>query len=202
MFDPYNHGDVTELKFVSTIGESHSKIEGYGYEAFIRYIRSLSPSNVIISYVSAEDAKKGNFGKEVKSILEDKELCDRLVFAGVDDTPYESFKEQYFKDRISSAEVLVKKNVLEIIDSTIYSYLESYWKNADTVNSEMTDSLFRAKHKLIASMFWDMEKYTWEEKHKEIFRNILSYSSVNGSIIVTDAESRYWYLDSIENKEP
>lgn len=190
-------GDVGKVKFVSTIGESHTKIEGYSYEAFVNHVRSFSPSNVIVSYISAEEHKQGKYGKEIEVLLEDQELSDRVVFAGVDNNPYESFREQYFKDRSSSAEVLVKRNVLELIDSTVYSYLENYWKNADTVNSEITDSLFRAKHKIIASMFWDMEKYTWEERHKEILGNIRNCSTQNGSVIVTDVESRYWFLDHV-----
>jgi hypothetical protein len=187
------------LHFVSTIGESHPRIKGYDYAIFVDYVKSFSPDNIIVSYLPSRESLKEN--GEIRALLDDRSICDKVVFAGVDRKPYDSFKEQYFKDRSASAEVLVKRNVLDIIDTTVFSYLENYWKNPETVNSDITDSLFRAKHKLIASMFWEMEKYTWEQRHQEILKNILTHSTHDESVVISDVESRYWYLDQLQKMQ-
>lgn len=185
------------MEIVSTIGQSHNSISGYNYEKFLSYVKSLNPTKLIITCVSNDDAESTAQNGEIKTIMDDPSLSDKVILAGVDDKPYESYRRKYFEERADSAEVSVKKNVLDLINSTVYSYLEGYWKDAETVNSDVTDSLFRAKHRLISAMFWDLEKYVWEDMNAKILENVERYAYDDGAVILSPVEKRYWFLDHL-----
>ncbi|WP_237265202.1 hypothetical protein [Thermoplasma sp. Kam2015] len=181
--------------FVATIGKAHEKIEGYSYNAMLRYILSMNPSRIYVTYLTHYDYDHGLYGEEIKKLMSEDLLADKVSFRGVDEKKYRDLYQKYVEENRSSPEFVIKFNVLDIMNTTLNSYLEGYWKDPGTVNSEVTDSLFRAKHKLTYAMFPDLEVLTWENKHREIMENIEMTGVTPNTMILCPAESRYWFID-------
>ena len=82
-----------------------------------------------------------------------------------------------------------------MLDSITKSYLESFWKDESAINSELTDNVFRAKHKFILSLNPEYEEKYWIPLHEEIYNNMKKYNKK--FIIVSDVESSFFYREKI-----
>lgn len=186
------------MKLFSFIGESHMRVEGYSTENLTALLSSDTPSRIIVAVDPQYRMASEGYASALQSILEAPGISEVVCFAHADESRYGELRDSYLKQYSESAESIVKKNILEMIDATVRSYLEGYWKGNDTVNSEVTDSLFRAKHKLVSTMFWDMERDTWNSMMEEMTEKILRKSPGSDDVILVDVEKRYWLMDRLD----
>ncbi|MGC8608367.1 MAG: hypothetical protein ACP5UV_00675 [Thermoplasmata archaeon] len=185
--------------FIASIGKEHEKVKGYDCKGLVKYVSSFNPSKIYVTYVTHKDVETGNFGEEIRLMLNDTMIGEKLSFRGVDRGKYDKIYNDYINENSKSPEFVIKRNVIDLINTTVNSYLQSYWKSPETVNSEVTDSLFRAKHKLLISLIPEIEFNTWEKMHREILDNIEMSELTPNSVILSDVESRYWFIDHIED---
>ena len=108
-------------------------------------ITGLKPTDIVFTYLSREDFEDGRYGPEVSILLARPEFREKIRFAGARNEGGITASEVK-----TNAEAVVRKNIVDMIYSTIYAYLEGYWKDQETVNSEVTDALFRARRLLVS----------------------------------------------------
>ncbi len=179
------------MKVISSIGNMHGEISGYNYEKFRGIVDGYGNKNIFITYLSEEKYKNNkNSYKEIHS-LEGKY---NLFFNGIDFNYYSSLREKYSIKAID-AETITKKNLLDMLDSITKSYLEGFWKDENAINSELTDNVFRAKHKFILSLNPEYEEKYWIPLHEEIYDNLKKYNK--NFIILSDVESSFFFREKI-----
>lgn len=184
------------MEVISSVSSLGVPIRGYDEAVLRELLREQHPDRIFITEVAPDD-----FGRETTENPLYENIKDNLELAlqpvGVDMSVYSEFKEKYVQEKMNSPELAIKKNMLDLIDNTIINYLAQYWKGPETVNSEVTDSLFRAKHKLFSSVFYDLEEEFWENRNRKILENIKSRGPTRDSVIISSVESRYWFKDHI-----
>ncbi|WP_075057421.1 hypothetical protein [Thermogymnomonas acidicola] len=89
----------------------------------------------------------------------------------------------------------VKRNMLLMVSDTVESYLRSYWKDLRSLNSEVTDSMYRAKHRLFSSVVWDLERSCWEHVNEVALDRVRSFGYTERTLMVVDPELSYWFQD-------
>lgn len=183
---------------ISFIGESHTKAAGYSTKEVIDRIVSMKPSRVIVAIDINSTGHSGAYLDELKEITGNPEIEGSIVFANVDESSYLEQRKILLEEFSKSAENVVKKNIFEMIYTTVRSYLEGYWKDYDTVNSEVTDSLFRATHKLMSTMFWEVERDTWNRMMEETVEKIRDVKPGPSDVILVDVEKKYWLADNLD----
>ena len=180
------------MNIISTIGKMHGDIIGYNYKVFSEYVKSFGINNVFITYTSENEYRKNTDNYKEIMLLEEN---FNLYFNGIDCNYYNEIKNKY-EIKPLNAENVTKRNILDIMNTVIDSYLKGYWKDPETVNSDVTDSVFRAKHKFLLSLNPDYEEKYWLPSHNKAYENILGIK--NNMIIISDIESSFFYRDKIK----
>ena len=177
---------------ISTIGKLHEKTVGYSYREFIRYVKENNSNSLIITYTSEK-----NYHENIEKYREIELLEENfnVNFPDIDYQKYTVLCERYtFK--ADNAEDITKKNITDIIETVIDSYLTGYWKNPETVNSEITDSIFKVKNKFLESINHDyIEKY-WIPLHTEVY-NYIEERNNSFDTVITDIQSAFFYREKI-----
>ena len=169
-------------------------IPGYESRSLSLRILESQPDAVIFT-------DRSEFNDELAVKLQ-KGKFSKILDCSIDLVPFQKLRENFFKEKITTPELSVKKNMLDLIDDTIYNYLASYWRNYETVNSEVTDSLFRAKHRLASTVFYEIERDYWDAQNRKILENLSGYMPKGNSIIITPVERRYWFQDYFSKNMP
>jgi hypothetical protein len=182
------------MQVLASSSSLRTDVKGYNVPAIVSRLSLMSPD---IIFLTEKDDMAGELGTAMRNHLNSK-----IIDCSQDPAQFVKFREEFFKKSINTPEAAVKKNMIDLIDDTIYSYLSNYWRDWDTVNSEVTDSLFRAKHKLVESVFYELEHGFWHAQNKLIIDRILSGQPTGKSIIVSSVERRYWLVDRIKNQIP
>ena len=185
------------MEVLSSVFSLGVSIRGYNEDVLKELLREQHPEAVYITELTKEEFESSNELSKSYEVLTDG-LGTELVPVGVDTSELEKYREKYIKENLSTPELSIKRNMLELIDDTIYNYLAQYWKGPETVNSEVTDSLFRAKHKLFSSVFYELENETWEKQNSTILNAIKNTSPTEKSVILSPVESRYWFKDHLD----
>lgn len=188
------------MEIISFIGENHNRVENYSPSSLISYLESRGSGKVIVAVDQSSPFLRNGAAESLRKITGAGSLSGRIVMAGIDESPYIEKRDGFMQSYSNSAEAVVKKNILDMMDTTVRSYLEGYWRDFETVNSEVTDSLFRAKHKLIATMFWEMERDTWNSMLDAMYTKIMSHSPSSADAVIVDVEKRYWLVDRINGE--
>ena len=175
---------------VSTLRKMHENTIGYQYEDFIRYVHKLNVDNLMVTYTSREDFEKDkNQHKEIAMLQE----SFNVYFPEIDYEKYMKLSRGKLFE-IHNAEEITKKNIMDIIETVVNSYLKGYWKDPETVNSEVTDSIFRVNNKFIQAVNPDyIEKY-WLPLHTDIYNYIEEHKNMYDAVI-SDVESTFFYKD-------
>jgi len=182
------------MEIISFIGKSHDNVIGYSRQDLARFIIGMKPTDVVFTYVSREDFENSRYGQEVSTLLADHALKGRIRFAGV-----VSDSEKAAGLENQTAEAVVRKNIVDMIYSTIYAYLEGYWKDYQTVNSEVTDALFRARRLLVSQIAGAGGDEKWEKDHESILQNVKRMQLGQNPVIVVPVESAFWFKDNLIN---
>ncbi|MHB1709317.1 MAG: hypothetical protein ACYCT2_07580 [Thermoplasmataceae archaeon] len=185
---------VEEMEIVAYIGKSHEKVIGYSHQDLANAITGLKPTEIIFTYLSREDFEDGRYGPEVSILLARPEFHEKIRFAGAgngDGITASGERE--------NAEAVVRRNIVDMIYSTIYAYLEGYWKDRETVNSEVTDALFRARRLLVSQIEGVEGDKKWEYTHEKILGNIKRMKLGLNPVLVVPVESAFWFKDNLQN---
>ena len=173
--------------------DGFSQIKGYTEKEVVGYISSYKPSRILCTLGTAN----GEMKPAVQGILNDPEIKPRLTFVGVDNSKYSGIEADYMKKNNDKIDFQVKRNVLEMIDTSIRSFLDGYWNSPETVNSELTDTMYKAKHRLRATIFYDLEEAVWEKRNESILNNIRSTSPGRNDVLLCTLEERYWFNEKL-----
>jgi hypothetical protein len=182
------------MQVLASSSSLRTDVNGYNIPAIVKRLSLMDPD---IIFLTEKDDVAGELGTMIRNSLN-----SRIIDCSQDPAQFLKFREEFFKKSINTPEAAVKKNMIDLIDDTIYSYLSNYWRDWDTVNSEVTDSLFRAKHKLVESVFYELEQGFWHAQNKLIFDGIISGQPTGNSIIISSVERRYWLVDRIKKQMP
>lgn len=175
---------------ISTLGKMHENTIGYGYEDFVRYLKELKVEKIIITYTTQQNYKiKKDEYKEI-GFLEDS---FEVFFPKIDYAKYNNLLTKYSLE-IDNAEEVTKKNIVDIIETVITSYLKGFWKSPETVNSEVTDSIFRIENKFIQSVNPQFIENYWLPLHLDVY-NYIKNSKNNYNAIISDVESTFFYKE-------
>lgn len=185
------------MNIVSFIGGSHNRVPKYSTEDLINSVQGMNPDRVIATMDRKSEIHPEEYRVRLTEILDNPSISGLIVDASTDEAKYYGFREKFFAEHSSSVETVVKKNILEMIETTINSYLEGYWKDFETVNSEVTDSLYRSKHKIISTMFWEMELATWNSMMEDLISRVEKLAPGPRDVILVDVEKRYWFVDKL-----
>ncbi len=184
------------MEVISSVFSLGVTIRGYNEDVLKELLREQHPEAVYITELSVDEFSGSNeLYQSYQTFI--GELGFKMIPVGVNSAEFEEFRKRYIEENLSTPELSIKRNMLELIDDTIYNYLAQYWKGPETVNSEVTDSLFRAKHKLFSSVFYDLEAETWEKRNGQILQAIKETSPTDNSVILSPVESRYWFKDHL-----
>lgn len=186
------------MEVISSVFSLGVSVRGYNEDVLKELLREQHPEVIFLTEITGD------------STVDDRELFSvyrklneivgaKLVPVGVDYRQFEQYRSKYVEEHLSTPELSIKRNMLELIDDTINNYLSQYWKGPETVNSEVTDSLFRAKHKLFSSVFYELESETWDRHNQDILDRIEESSPPENSVILSTVESRYWFNDRISD---
>ncbi len=183
------------MEVLSSVASLGIPVRGYDEEVLAGLIGQLKPDKIFITEISETEYRKLPDSAFYHSI--GKRSGAVVIPAGADNERFEKFKKEYTAENLSSPELTIKKNMLDLIDDTIFNYLAQYWKGPDTINSEVTDSLFRAKHKLFSSVFFELENGSWDERYRSVLDEIKKGNPTDRSVILSAVESRYWFKDHL-----
>ena len=182
------------MQVLASASSLRTDVNGYNVPSIVEKLNQIAPD---IIFLTEKEDVAGELGTVIR-----KHLNSRIIDCSQDPAQFLKFREEFYRKSISTPEAAVKKNMIELIDDTIYSYLSNYWRDWDTVNSEVTDSLFRAKHKLVESVFYELEQGFWHAQNKLIMDRIMGGQPTGNSIIISSVERRYWLVDRIKNLMP
>jgi len=175
---------------ISTLGKMHENTIGYNYEDFVRYLKELKVEKTIITYTNKQNYKiKHNEYKEIE-FLEDS---FEVFFPEIDYEKYNNLLTKYSLET-HNAEEVTKKNIVDIIETVITSYLKGFWKSPETVNSEVTDNIFRIENKFIQSVNPQFIENYWLPLHRDVY-NYIENSKNNYDAIISDVESTFFYKE-------
>lgn len=184
------------MEVISSVFSLGVSIQGYNEGVLAELLREHHPDTVYLTEITPDDFKPKNEQYQMYDSI-NKIVATKFQPVGIDTSPYDKFKQDYIKEHLSTPELSIKRNMLDLIEDTISNYLSQYWKGPETVNSEVTDSLFRAKHKLFASVFFELEAEYWDKRNEDILKRIKEENPADDSVIITSVEGRYWFKDHL-----
>ena len=185
------------MEIIATVTSLRTEVKGYGLQEVLAKVHEIMPDRIFVT----EEMKRSPVEVELYNNLA-KNFHHTLSDCSIDSAKYEEFRSEFLRINTGTPENSVKKNMLELVDETIFNYLANYWKNFESVNSEVTDSLFRAKHQLISGVFYDLEKGFWISQNQEILNKILNEKLTEKSVIISGVERRYWLSDQLKKQFP
>ena len=185
------------MNFYSSIGKFHESTGKYEIPDMVSVIKEDGHDNVYISVMpglweehdSTDEIRKQATAAGLESI-------DLFLPAEMD--KYLNEKSFLLKSENSDPDLKVKIKLLEMVDATIYSYMKGFWKDPSSVNSELTDSVFRAKHLLMSAVVPSFELGVWKMWHNKMKEKLLKIEDNNIAVIV-NVESRYWFMDNLHS---
>ncbi|MHB8358207.1 MAG: hypothetical protein ACYDCP_01725 [Thermoplasmataceae archaeon] len=180
------------MRIIALDPENSKPIKGYAKKDILDYIFSSGPSRILCTLGTAN-----SINPAAVDILDEPEIKRRLTLVGVNDSEHKNIEAEYMKKNNDRVDFQVKRNVLEMIDASIISFLDGYWNSPETVNSELTDTLFKAKHRLRATIFYDLEETVWEKRNETILNNIRASNPGKNDVLLCTLEERYWLNEKL-----
>lgn len=182
------------MQVLSSISSLGVTVRGYDDAVLAELLREEKPDKIFLTEIAEHDFEQNNTNlvtyERVRAVVDAE-----IIAVGVDMDRFNTFRDNFLRENVNTPELSIKKNMLDLIDNTITNYLAQYWKGHETINSEVTDSLFRAKHKLFSSVFYGLEAEFWENRNREVLDNIKKRGVTKNSVIISSVESRFWFKD-------
>ena len=184
------------MRFIATIGKHHKDIGKYSEEVFVDYVNSFPELNAIVASYSRDDVFKHGLGTEILALS--KSGKKNLTFCGPDMTAMNKSYEDILQQRKEDPDFVTRKNILEMMDTTIWAYLSAYWTSPEKVNSDVSDSIFSARRLMISSFIPEVDDKIWAPSIKHITENIKKQKDYRNSIILVDVQNKFYIEKKLE----
>ena len=160
-----------------------------GREEFRQLIKEKNPERIII----IPSTVKGEL--PVKSAIVEGILDQPVKFLELEKN---SIQE---KDEEIDVEAAIKSKVLELGIQSVRDYVSDYLSDVNSLNSEITYTLYRAYFKFYEAALGNEYSKKFENKRKEYLSKIRKFKPGKRDILLTSEEDAYWYIDHIDELE-
>lgn len=184
------------MQYIATLGEHHKTIEKYSTEVFVDYVNSFKEKNAIVASYSRDDVFKHGLGSEIVSLS--KSGKKNLTFCGPDRYALNKVYDEILQQRKEDADFVTKKNILEMMDTTIWSYLKAYWTSPEKVNSDVSDSIFSARRLMISSFVPELDDKIWAPTIRLITDSIRKQENYRDSLVLVDVQDKFYIKKKLE----
>ena len=184
------------MRYIATIGKHHNDIKKYSEEVFVDYVNSFPERNAIVASYSSDDVFKHGLGTEILALS--KSGAKNLIFCGPDMTALNKTYEDILQQRKEDPDFVTRKNILEMMDTTIWAYLSAYWTSPEKVNSDVSDSIFSARRLMISSFVPEIDDKIWAPSIQQITENIKKQKDYRKSIILVDVQNKFYLEKKFE----
>ena len=165
-------------------------------ERLKRYLKLLGVQRIILVNTSGQGSSKEHILREFNSESVDGIRIDHLT---VDLSAFHTEKHNFLEKAMNSADLSVKVKLVEVIEESINRYLEALWEYPERVNSDLTDSIFKAKHALISDLIYEYEKVSWIGPNNAIINSLGRLSTSESLGILVEPERRYYIKEKLES---
>ncbi len=164
------------------------------FERLKRYLQSAGIKRAVLVRITVPNALEHDSinkfnGESLDGI--------RIEHLDVDLSSFYEEKQSFLDRAMNSADLSVKVKLVEVIEESINSYLETFWEYPEKVNSDLTDSIFKAKHALISDLIYEYEKISWMGPNNAIIDRIKKYYPENDLAVLVDPERRYYIREKL-----
>jgi hypothetical protein len=184
------------MRFIATIGKHHKDIEKYSEEVFVDYVNSFPEQNAIVASYSSDDVFKHGLGTEIMALSRSGKK--NLLFCGPEISVLNMTYEDILQNRRDDPDFVTRKNILEMMDTTIWAYLSAYWTSPQKVNSDISDSIFSARRLMISSFVPEVDDKIWVPSIHLITENIRKQDDYRNSIILVDVQYKFYIQKKLE----
>ncbi len=168
---------------------NESFLYGDKKEEFRQFIREKNPERIIIVPgtvrkelpVTSENLE-GILEKSIKLVEIKKNSADE-------------------KEEEIDVESAIKSKVLELGIQSVRDYVSDYLLDIDSLNSEITYTLYRAYFKFYGAALGKEYSEKFEKKRNEYLLRIRELKPGKMDILLTSEEDAYWYIDHINSAE-
>ncbi|MHB8361894.1 MAG: hypothetical protein ACYDAO_04125 [Thermoplasmataceae archaeon] len=106
---------------------------------------------------------------------------------------YDQITENSSEDE--DIEVAIKEKILDLGLQSVRDYVSDYMEDEDSLNSEITYTLYRAYFKFYSAALKENYERLYERKRKYFLSKIAEMNPSNKDLIITTEEDAYWYID-------
>jgi|GEM_PF-5255481 hypothetical protein len=188
------------MRFIATIGKHHRDIEKYSEKVLVDYVNSFPERNAIVASYSRDDVFTHGLGTEILALSRSGKK--NLIFCGPDISAQNKIYEEILQQRKEDPDFVTRKNILEMMDTTIWAYLSAYWTSPEKVNSDISDSIFSARRLMISSFVPEVDDKIWEPNIHLITENIKKQKDYTKSIILVDVQYKFFIEKKFEEHPP
>ena len=149
----------------------------------VSLISGLNPGRIFISLESNSESVGNKLTEEFKNIPVNVVECD---FAGK------------VPDKGQSTDLQVKRKVLELGLETIAKYVENINESVESLNSEITMSLFRAFFIFYSNAMPEDYEILYEDRRMCILGKLVHEKIEHGDLLIVSPWDAYWFKDEFE----
>ena len=121
-----------------------------------------------------------------------------FTFAGSGAYDLEKERQKVLSSGGDDPDFVTKKNIMEMMDTTIWTYLSSFWTDPAKVNSNETDSIFSARKLMRTSFVPEIESDLWVPFMNRTVDNVKHIDNFQEAIILCDPESMFYLKQKLE----
>lgn len=149
----------------------------------VNMARGKNPSRIFISLESRSEAIRNKLTEELRNIPVSTTECN---ISGI------------VSDSSQSTDLQVKRKVLELGLDTLAKYVENSNESIESLNSEVTLSLFRAFFIFYSSAMPGDYELLYEDRRMCILGKLLHENIESGDMLIVSPWDAYWFKDELE----
>ncbi|MHB1439175.1 MAG: hypothetical protein ACYCSO_01760 [Cuniculiplasma sp.] len=101
-------------------------------------------------------------------------------------------------DKNQSTDLEVKRKVLELGLETLAKYVDNNTNSIESLNSEITISLFRAFFMFYSAAMPKDYEILYEDRRMCILGKLIHTGIENGDVLITSPWDAYWFIDELD----
>ena len=106
--------------------------------------------------------------------------------------------DDILQQRKEDPDFVTRKNILEMMDTTIWAYLRSYWTSPEKVNSDVSDSIFSARRLMISSFVPEIDDKIWIPSINLVTDRIKKQADYRSAIILVDIQNKFYIQKKLD----
>ncbi len=183
------------MEYIATLGKRHDRMKGYSVDLFVSFVKKHLKNKIIVASYDRDDAYQHGLAPEIIALAESTE--SEIQFCGTGKYNYQREYEKLLLEKKEDPSFVTKKNIMEMMDTTIWTYLEGFWNGPERVNSETTDSIFSARMMMLSSFIPDVHEKLWLPCMSETVRSVTSISGHEDCLVLADVENLFYLKKSL-----